>query len=200
MTVSIKDIAKAAGVSPSTVSRALSDHPRISLETKERIRRLAAEMGYSPSAVARSLVTQRTSIIGMAVAWVSDPFLAQLVRGIEDTALEQGYTVVLSSFYGEPDREKEVLSTFRERRVDGIIAESSCFDAYPHSLLSLFDLPIVLINRPEYIYSVSTDNLHGGRLATDYLLDLGHSRIGTSPPKEGGVLTWTAWKLTKKLY
>jgi DNA-binding LacI/PurR family transcriptional regulator len=97
---------------------------------------------------------------------VSDPFLAQLVRGIEDIALEHGYTVILSSFYGEPDREKEVLSTFRERRVDGIIAESSCFDAYPCSLLPRFDLPIVLINRPEYIYSVSTNNLHGGRLAT----------------------------------
>jgi DNA-binding LacI/PurR family transcriptional regulator len=178
MNVSIKDIARAAGVSPSTVSRALSDHPRISLETKERIRRLATEMGYSPSAVARSLVTQRTSIIGLAVAWVSDPFLAQVVRGIEDTALEHGYTVILSSFYGEPDREKEVLSTFRERRVDGIIIKSSCFDTYPHSLLSQFGLPIVLINRPEYIYSVSTNNLHGGRLATEYLLDLGHSRIG----------------------
>jgi len=178
MSVSIKDIAKVAGVSPSTVSRALSDHPRISLKTKERIRRLATEMGYSPSAVARSLVTQRTSIIGLAMAWVSDPLLAQVVRGIEDTALEHGYTVILSSFYGEPDREKEVLSTFRERRVDGIIIKSSCFDTYPHSLLSQFGLPIVLINRPEYIYSVSTNNLHGGRLAIEYLLDLGHSRIG----------------------
>jgi DNA-binding LacI/PurR family transcriptional regulator len=178
MSVSIKDIAKVAGVSPSTVSRALSDHPRISLKTKERIRRLATEMGYSPSAVARSLVTQRTSIIGLAMAWVSDPLLAQVVRGIEDTALEHGYTVILSSFYGEPDREKEVLSTFRERRVDGIIIKSSCLDTYPHSLLSQFGLPIVLINRPEYIYSVSTNNLHGGRLATEYLLDLGHSRIG----------------------
>ncbi len=185
MSVSIKDIAKAAGVSPSTVSRALSDHPRISLGTKERIRHLATEMGYSPSAVARSLVTQRTSIIGMAVAWVSDPFLAQVVRGIEDTALEHGYSVILSSFYGEPDREKEVLSTFRERRVDGIIAESSCFDAYPRSLPSQFGLPIVLINRPEYVYSVSTDNLHGGRLATEYLLDLGHSRIGYIAAERG---------------
>jgi DNA-binding LacI/PurR family transcriptional regulator len=185
MSVSIKDIAKAAGVSPSTVSRALSDHPRISLETKERIRCLATEMGYSPSAVARSLVTQRTSIIGMAVAWVSDPFLAQLVRGIEDTALEQGYTVILSSFYGEPDREMEVLSTFRERRVDGVIIKSSCFDANHRSPLAQFGLPIVLINRPEYTYSVSTDNLHGGRLATEYLLDLGHSQIGYIAAERG---------------
>jgi len=185
MSVSIKDIAKAAGVSPSTVSRALSDHPRISLETKERIRRLAAEMGYSPSAVARSLVTQRTSIIGLAVAWVSDPFLARLVHGIEDTALEHGYTVILSSFYGAPEREKEVLSALRERRVDGIIVESSCIDAGHRPFLAQFGLPTVLINRPEYIYSVCTDNLHGGRLATDYLLDLGHSRIGYIAAERG---------------
>ncbi len=185
MSVSIKDIAKAAGVSPSTVSRALSDHPRISLETKERIRRLAAEMGYSPSAVARSLVTQRTSIIGMAVAWVSDPFLAPLVRGVEDVASEHGYTVFLSSFYGELGREKEVLSAFRERRVDGIIVESSCLDAEHRSFLVQLGLPIVLINRPEYAYSVSTDNLHGGRLATEYLLNLGHSRIGYIAAERG---------------
>jgi DNA-binding LacI/PurR family transcriptional regulator len=185
MSVSIKDIAKAAGVSPSTVSRALSDHPRISIETKERIRRLATEMSYSPSAVARSLVTQRTSIIGLAVAWVSDPFLAQLVEGIEDAAQEHGYTVILSSFYGEPDREREVLSTFRERRVDGMIVKSSCLDTDYRSLFMQFGLPIVLINRPEYIYSVSTDNLHGGRLATEYLLDLGHSRIGYIAAEEG---------------
>jgi len=186
MSVSIKDIAKAANVSPSTVSRALSDHPRISLGTKERIRRLAAEMDYSPSAVARSLVTQRTSIIGLAVAWVSDPFLAQVVRGIEDTALEHGYTVILSSFYGELDREREALSTFRERRVDGIIVKSSCLDADHRSLLTQFGLPIVFINCPEYIHSVSTDNLHGGRLATEYLLDLGHSRIGYIAAERGG--------------
>lgn len=185
MAISIKDIAEKAEVSPSTVSRALSDHPRISRETKERIRRLATEMGYSPSAVARSLVNKRTCIIGLAVAWVSDPFLAQLVRGAEDIAVEHGYTVVLGSFYDEPRREREVLSAFRERRVDGIIVESSRLDSEHYPLPDQFGLPIVLINRPEYLYSVSTDNFQGGRLAIEYLLDLGHSRIGYVAAERG---------------
>ncbi|MFQ5854159.1 MAG: LacI family DNA-binding transcriptional regulator [Anaerolineae bacterium] len=185
MAISIKDIAEKAGVSPSTVSRALSDHPRISQETKERIQRLATEMGYSPSAVARSLVTKRTHIIGLAVAWVSDPFLAQLVRGAEDTAVMHGYTVFLSSFYDEPRREREVLTAFRERRVDGVIVKSSSLVTDYELPLADFGLPLVLVNRPEHIYSVSTDNSHGGRLATEYLLDLGHSRIGYIAAERG---------------
>ena len=185
MPVSIKDIAKEAGVSPSTVSRALSDHPRISPETKERIRHLATEMGYSPSVVARSLVTKRTCTVGLAVAWVSDPFLAQLVRGAEDTAMQHGYTIFLSSFYDEPRREREVLAAFHERRVDGIIVKSSSLVVDNRSLLANFGLPLVLINCPEHTYSVSTDNLHGGRLATEYLLDLGHSRIGYIAAEQG---------------
>ncbi|MEE8306560.1 MAG: LacI family DNA-binding transcriptional regulator, partial [Gammaproteobacteria bacterium] len=75
MAISIKDIAKAAGVAPSTVSRALSDHPRISQETKDRISRLAKEMGYTPSLLARSLVTQDTATIGVVITMASDPFL-----------------------------------------------------------------------------------------------------------------------------
>ncbi|MFQ5594835.1 MAG: LacI family DNA-binding transcriptional regulator [Anaerolineae bacterium] len=186
MAISIKDVARKAGVSPSTVSRALSDHPRISRETKERIRRLATEMGYSPSAVARSLVTKRTHIIGLAVGWVSDPFLAQLVRGAEDTAVMHGYTVFLSSFYDEPYREMEVLAAFRERRVDGVIVKSSSL-VMDHELhLADFGLPLVLVNHPEHTYSVSTDNLHGGQLATEYLLEMGHSRIGYLAAERGG--------------
>jgi len=88
MAVSIKDIAQTAGVSPSTVSRALSDHPRISAETKERIRRLAEEMGYTPSLLARSLVTRDTATIGIVITMASDPFLTHLVTSIEEVAQE----------------------------------------------------------------------------------------------------------------
>lgn len=88
MAVSIKDIAKTAGVSPSTVSRALSDHPRISQETKTRICRLAKEMRYTPSLLARSLVTRDTATIGVVITSVSAPFLAHLVTSIEKVAQE----------------------------------------------------------------------------------------------------------------
>lgn len=178
MAISIKDIAEKAGVSPSTVSRALSDHPRISPQTKSRIRCLAAEMGYSPNVIGRSLAARRTFSIGLVLRHVSDPFPAQIVRGIEDMAVANGYHVFLSSSYGDPERERDVIEIFRERRVDGMIVTSPSLGLRYTSLMDEFNIPIVLINCPEYPYSVSTDNLHGGRLATEHLLQLGHTRIG----------------------
>jgi DNA-binding LacI/PurR family transcriptional regulator len=90
MRVSIKDIAKAAGVSHSTVSRALSDSALVSDGTKARIQRLASEMGYSPDSLARSLVTRQTHTIGVVVTTIADPFIAQVVQGIEATAQDHG--------------------------------------------------------------------------------------------------------------
>lgn len=177
MAVSIKDIARAAGVSPSTVSRALNDHPRISDETKERIRRLSEEMGYTPSLLARGLVTQDTATIGVVITSASDPFLAHLVTSIEEVAQEQGYTVLLSSSYLDPDRELEMVSSFHGRRSRGIIVIGSQIDAGYLQLRNRFPLPIVLTNCRTYPYSVSTDNLTGARRAVEHLVQLGHRRV-----------------------
>ena len=177
MTISIKDIASAAGISPSTVSRALSDHPRISTETKERIRRLAEEMGYTPSLLARSLVTRDTATIGIVITMASDPFLARLVTSIEEVAQEQGYSVFMSSSYLDPDRELEVVGAFHGRRTRGIIVIGSQIDAGYLQLRARFSLPIVLANCRTYPYSVSTDNLAGARRAAEHLVQLGHRRI-----------------------
>jgi DNA-binding LacI/PurR family transcriptional regulator len=177
MAVSIKDIAKAADVSPSTVSRALSDHPRISNETKERIRRLAKEMGYTPSLLARSLVTQDTATIGVVITSASDPFLTHLVTSIEGVAREQGYSVLMSSSYLDPDRELEVVGAFHGRRTRGIIVIGSQIDVGYLELRDRFPLPIVLTNCRTYPYSVYTDNLVGARRAVEHLIQLGHRRI-----------------------
>ena len=177
MEVSIKDIAKAAGVSPSTVSRALSDHPRISDETKERIRRLAQEMGYTPSLLARSLVTRDTATIGVVITMASDPFLTHLVTSIEEVAQEQGYSVLMSSSYLDPDRELEVVGAFHGRRTRGIIVIGSQVDTGYLQLRDRFPLPVVLTNCRTYPYSVSTDNVAGARRAVEHLVQLGHRRI-----------------------
>ena len=177
MEVSIKDIAKAAGVSPSTVSRALSDHPRISTETKGRIRGLAEEMGYTPSLLARSLVTQDTATIGVVITSVSDPFLAHLVTSIEEVAQEQGYSVLMSSSYLDPDRELEVVGAFHGRRTRGIIVIGSHIDTGYLQMRDRFPLPVVLTNCRTYPYSVSTDNTAGARRAVEHLVQLGHRRI-----------------------
>ena len=175
--VSIKDIARAAGVSPSTVSRALHNHPRISKETATRIRELAQEMGYSPSLPARSLVTRHTATIGMVITHASDPFLGRLVLGVEDTAQRKGYSVFLSSSYRNVERDQKVIRAFYERRATGVIVAGSQIDAEYAKLRDRFPLPIVLINFPAYPYSVSTDNIAGARQAVEHLIQLGHRRI-----------------------
>lgn len=175
--VSIKDIARAAGVSPSTVSRALHHHPRISEETASRIRRLAEELGYTPSLPARSLVTRNTATIGLVVTHPSDPFLGRLVLGVEDTAQHKGYSVFLSSSCRNAERDQEVIRAFHERRATGVIVAGSQIDSECAALHDRFPLPIVLINYPLYPHSVSTDNLAGSRQAVEHLVQLGHRRI-----------------------
>lgn len=175
--VSIKDIAKAAGVSPSTVSRALHHHPRISEETATRIRRLAQEMGYSPSLPARSLVTRHTATIGLVITNASDPFLGRLVIGVEETAQAQGYSVFLSSSYRDANLERNVIRDFHERRVTGIIVTGSQIGAGYLQLRERHPLPIGLINFRDYPHSVSTDNVAGAQQAIEHLVELGHRRI-----------------------
>jgi len=180
MAVSIKDIAKVANVSYSTVSRALNNSPRVKRETREQIRRLAAEMGYYPSAVARSLVTRRTRTIGVVVTTITDLFFAEVIHAIEETALRHNYSVILTNSGGEPERELAAIRALRERRVDGIILVSGCSSKETLRAEKGMDLPIVTVNKfhKEYLgYSVEVDNFGGGWEATQHLLGLGHRRV-----------------------
>ena len=177
MPVSIKDIAKEAGVSPSTVSRALRDHPRINRDTKANIQNLATAMGYVPSAVARDLVARQTATIGIVIGRLSDPFYDRLMLGLEDGAVSAGYRVLLSSFNRDAKREAEIVHDFSERRVDGIIvAGAETIEAYI-SPERKFMPPSVLINRPGYPYSVSSDSFEGARRVIKHMIELGHRRI-----------------------
>ncbi|GAB4402771.1 MAG: substrate-binding domain-containing protein [Anaerolineales bacterium] len=180
MGVSIKDIARAAGVSHSTVSRALADSPLVREETRERIKQLAQEMGYSPHALARSLVTRRTQTVGVVVTTIADPFVSEIVRGLEETGQNHGYTIILCNSNAEPRRELAAVKALREKRVDGIIVTASRIGDLYLPLLEDFGVPIVLINNQQtgkYVYSIGTDDLRGGQIATEHLLSLGHTRI-----------------------
>jgi len=182
VTVSIKDIARAAGVSHSTVSRALSDSPLISAETKERIQLLAREMGYSPDAQARSLVMGRTQTIGVVVTTITDPFIAEIVQSIENTAHRHGYSVILASSNSEPEREIAAVEMLHSKRVDAVIVTSSRVGALYQNHLDRLGVPVVLVNshseqQGPYTFSISVDNLRGGFTATKHLLDAGHRRI-----------------------
>lgn len=180
--VSIKDIAKAARVSHSTVSRALSGSPLVNADTRTRIQRLAHEMGYSPDAQARSLVIRRTMTLGVVVTTISDPFIAEIVQAIESTAHDHGYSVILASSNAEPEREIAAVEMLRSKRVDGVIVTSSRIGALYQEHLDRLAVPVVLINSHSeqsgpYTFSITVDNQHGGYLATGHLIELGHRRI-----------------------
>jgi len=180
MTVSIKDIARVAHVSPSTVSRALANSSRVKPDTRIQIQHLASEMGYFPSQVARSLVMQRTRTIGLIATTITDLFQAEVIQFVEQTALKHSYSVILAHSGSESERELAELQVLRERRVDGIILVSARADPTCVSALRGVGMPIILINNvrnDEYVGSVRVDNRGGSRQATEHLLELGHRRI-----------------------
>lgn len=177
---SIKDIARIASVSHSTVSRALSGSSLVNTETASRIRRIAEDSDYRPSAAARSLVTSRTATIGVVVTSIADPFAAEVFLGIEEAANDHDYSVILANSHAEPDREVKVVRAFEERRVDGIIVTSSRVGATYVEMLSQTRVPIVLLNNQhpsEFLHSVMIDNLAASLQATRHLIQLGHRRI-----------------------
>lgn len=181
--VSIKDIAKAANTTHSTVSRALRDSPQISDATRGRIQRLAREMGYTPNAVAQSLQTKRTHSIGLVVTSIDDPFFSDVVNGVEEVAQPAGFSVFLNASHNDPEQEIEVIETFHRRRVEGLLVASSRIGSNHLDRLARIDVPVVLINSEaeedsDFLHSVTVDDRAGAREAVSYLLELGHQRIG----------------------
>jgi len=179
--VSIKDIARAAQVSHSTVSRALRGSSLVNPETRALIEKIAHEKGYMVSAIARSLVNRRTNTLGVVVTTIADPFAGEVVSGIEEYFLPKDYSLVLAACHSDRDRELRAVHSFHQRRVDGIIVMASRVGAMYVPMLSEMKVPIVLINSHhpgEFVHSVRIDDFRGARDATRHLLGLGHSRIG----------------------
>lgn len=181
--VSIQDIAAVAGVSHSTVSRALNNSPLISPTVRERIQQLAEEMGYTPNAVAQSLKGQRTNTVGLIIPSIADPFMGRVVRGIEDMAQSAQISLLLSMAYNDPDREMEIIEIFHRRRVDGVISAAGQIRGGYVARLAEIQMPTVLINQQagpdeERFHSVDADDYGGARQAMAHLLELGHRAIG----------------------
>ena len=181
--VSIADIARAAGVSHTTVSRALRGSSLISVETRERIQQLADEMGYMPNAIAQSLQTQRTSTIGLVITSIADPFLSDVVKGVEEVARAAGFSVILSATHNDPEQEMAIIETFHRRRVDGVLVASSRITDEYKERLDHIRVPTVLINsqaeaHDKILHWVTVDDRAGAQRAVAYLLQLGHRSIG----------------------
>lgn len=186
--LSIKDIARSANVSHSTVSRALSHSPLVNPVTAEKIRRIAAESNFRPSAVGRSLATGRTYTIGVVVASLVQPFAAEVVAGIEEVASQRGYSVILASTKGDPEREMAMLQQFEDRRVDGVLLIASRVRSISSSLLAEMQIPMVSVDNqqaPDAACSVFFDNTSATHAAIRFLAQLGHRRIAYLGDRHG---------------
>ena len=178
--ITIKDVAKIAGVSHSTVSRALSGHTSISEETTDRIKKIASDLGYVPSAVARGLKTKRSQALGVIVNRIDDPFFSEILQGIEDVLQEAGYSLFVAASNRDPNREKSIVQSMRERQVDGVIVCTTQFGDEHRSQLERFGFPIVAIGNLEgadYKWLVYHDDFYGTVQITKYLIELGHRKI-----------------------
>ncbi len=180
----ITSVAKAAGVSKSTVSKVLNRQLGVSSKTRKKVLRVIDQFGYTPSIVAKSLKNKKTKAVGVILPNIINPFFAAMLRGIEDSAIRKGYVVVFCD--SDDTREKESLyfQIFENRWVDGIIFSGTATDAEEEAHIRKIQnkgIPVVLVDREIEAYFtnvVMVDNVRAAFEATTYLLDLGHRKIG----------------------
>jgi len=179
--VTIKDVARQAGVSVGTASQALRGSPAVREATRRRVLVVAKRLRYQPSALARGLVTRRTHTVGLLISDIANPFFIRAVRAVEDVAQENGYNVILCNTDEDPAKETQYLRVLMEKRVDGIILATTGASRRAVREIRWRRIPLVLFDRelPGVATNVvKVDGILGGRLATQHLLDLGHRRIG----------------------
>jgi LacI family transcriptional regulator len=180
MDVTMKDIAEELGVSIGTVSKVLRDHPDISPETRERVRKRIKELNYRPNLTARALVTGRTYSIGFIVPDLVHPFFGEVGRGLSRVLHKKGYSLIISSSEEDQEMERRGIDQLLARRVDALILASSQKDAESLGDLEKQRTPYVLIDRrPVGLKSnfIGVDDQEIGTLATQHLIDMGCQRI-----------------------
>jgi len=172
--VKISDVAKAAGVSTATVSRALNGVPTVDPLLARRAKDAAARLGYRPNAVARNLRRRRTAIWALIISDVANPFFTSLVRGVEDTSQEAGYSVFLCNTSEDPEREQRYLAVSEEEQVSGVILSPNIRGSGVSSIIKA-GIPLVAVDRPltEPVDSVLVDSVKGAETATMHLFEQG---------------------------
>lgn len=176
----ITDVARRAEVSPATVSRVLSGSAKVAAVTRQRVLAAVDELGYRPSAIARSLRRGATDVLGLIITDITNPFYPEVVRGTEDEAAAARRSVLLCNSAQDPEREVHYLDTLQGQRIDAlIVASTGVWERHRERLLG-FPCPIVLLHQRSDrsdVSSVSNDDAAGGRLAAEHLLDCGYEAI-----------------------
>jgi len=172
-------VARKAGVHPSTASRALSDNPvRVSPATVERVRKIAAELGYHRDVIGAGLRTGHSRMIGVLLPRLTDLVMASIYEAIDEYAMRAGYNAVVANTQDDPNFQRVRLNALLSRRVDALIIGDSREGSLVPGQLSAQHIPFVLVMRRIDGYPcVSVDDIEGGRLAAEHLLELGHERV-----------------------
>jgi LacI family transcriptional regulator len=176
----IADVAKRAGVAPSTVSRVLNDSGYVSKETRQRVLVVVEELNYVPNIHAERLRTGTSKTIAFIATDLTNPFWAEVAKGVEDTVWQHGYDLILHNTAGDPERELASIRGFRRRHVDGAIFPWLRNGWAELKSLDEEGIYIVVLGRAPEEYGFDTftiDNIKGGYLATEHLLQLGHKCI-----------------------
>ncbi|MGV2619785.1 UNVERIFIED_CONTAM: LacI family DNA-binding transcriptional regulator [Halobacillus marinus] len=173
--VTIKDVAKEAGVSVATVSRVLNDNGYVGADTREKVMEAISKLNYSPNEVARSLYKRESRLIGLLLPDITNPFFPQLARGVEDEAAREGFRLLLGNSDEKAKKEQEYIQTFLQNNVVGVISATNRADDGIYEPLSI---PLVLMDRTSGAYpSVYADGREGGRLAAKALVERGAKKI-----------------------
>lgn len=192
MSVTIYDVAKAAGVGISTVSRVLNENTNVREETRHRVLEAIEALGYKPNILARNLSRSHVQTVGVVLSYLTSPFQVTVLQGIERFLAQAGLDLTIFSMESPKRRETLLENLSHGRRCDGLIAISFTPQDRFLQRFQRYHIPVVIADFwDEYIPSVFVDNEEGGYLATRHLLGLGHTRIGyildhTEPPNGVG--------------
>ena len=177
----LRDIAEHAGVSVATVSRILGNSPnfRANPETRKRILKAAKDLNYRPNNTARSLRVSKTFTLGLIIPALGNPVFTEIVLGIEDAAVEAGYTIIISHLRPQTVQKKIYLRWIQENRVDGLIMATAMIDDAIIDEMVSHEIPFVLVNRRALTANnyVIIDDAAGAKMAVEHLIQLGHRRI-----------------------
>ncbi|WP_435926637.1 HTH-type transcriptional repressor PurR [Dryocola sp. BD613] len=182
----IKDVAKRANVSTTTVSHVINKTRFVAEETRNAVWAAIKELHYSPSAVARSLKVNHTKTIGLLATSSEAPYFAEIIEAVENSCFEKGYTLILANAHNNFEKQRAYLSMMAQKRVDGLLVMCS---EYPDTLLTMLEeyrhIPMVVMDwgeaRADFTDSVIDNAFRGGYLAGRYLIERGHREIGAIP-------------------